>query len=189
MTEHRGRVSNGDVRLLTRSADETRGVGAAIAQTLAPGDVVALTGELGAGKTCLVQGAAAALGVKERVTSPSFLLRRDYRGTMAVIHIDVYRLDTLQEVMDIGYDEVGEPASVAFIEWGDAMAPLLPADHLEVELRLGEPAAGAGEATTPDAGADAEQRMITLRAHGDAWRRRVQGLAAALAEWRQDEDG
>lgn len=180
MTEYGARPADGGVVLHTRTPEETRRVGATIANALRPGDVIALTGELGAGKTCLVQGAAAALGVAERVTSPSFLLRRDYRGDVPVIHLDVYRLDTLSEVAGLGYDDVGEGPGVAFIEWGDAMAPLLPADHLEVELRLGDP--------TVNGDALAEERCICLRAHGDDWRRRLQVLAGALAQW-EAEDG
>jgi tRNA threonylcarbamoyladenosine biosynthesis protein TsaE len=169
------------LQLRTSTPDQTRAVGAALAELLRIGDVIALTGELGAGKTCLVQGAAEALGVAERVTSPSFLLRRDYRGRVPLIHLDVYRLDTLSEVIDLGYDEVGDGSSVALIEWGDAMGPLLPADHLEIDLRLGDPA---------DAGPGLdEERTIHVRPHGDDWRRRMEALAAAFAPWRDEEAG
>src|SRR5688572_23076479 len=91
---------------VTRSAAETRRLAATVAGALRAGDVVALTGELGAGKTCFVQGAAAALGVTERVTSPSFLLRRDYHGDLPLVHLDVYRLERLQDVIDLGIDDV-----------------------------------------------------------------------------------
>jgi tRNA threonylcarbamoyladenosine biosynthesis protein TsaE len=162
--------------LRTTGPQETRRVAAVIAEALRPGDVVSLTGELGAGKTCFVQGAAAALGVEDKVTSPSFLLRRDYEGRVPVIHVDVYRLETLQEVVDLGYADVLGDEGIAFIEWGDAMSQLLPADHLEVELRL-------GELDESEAGPD-EERHVLLHPHGDGWRRRLAALAAELAPWR-----
>ncbi|MGH8902709.1 MAG: tRNA (adenosine(37)-N6)-threonylcarbamoyltransferase complex ATPase subunit type 1 TsaE [Egibacteraceae bacterium] len=133
-----------EVRLVSRSPEQTRRIAATVAGALRLGDVVALTGELGAGKTCFVQGAAAALGVPDRVTSPSFVLRREYQGRVPVLHLDVYRLSTLQEALDIGYEEALDRDWVTFIEWGDAMSPLLPVDHLEVEFRLPEPDQGPG---------------------------------------------
>ncbi|MBW3602125.1 MAG: tRNA (adenosine(37)-N6)-threonylcarbamoyltransferase complex ATPase subunit type 1 TsaE [Actinobacteria bacterium] len=160
------------MRLTTASPAETRALGAALAGAVRPGDVVALTGELGAGKTCLVQGAAAALGVAERVTSPSFLLRREYTGRLPVVHIDVYRLETLAQVTELGYDEALEAGGVTFVEWGDAMSPLLPRDHLEVELRLASPTS------------DPDRRGVTVRAHGDDWRRRLAAIERSLERWR-----
>jgi tRNA threonylcarbamoyladenosine biosynthesis protein TsaE len=166
---------------VTTSAEETRRLAATVAGALRPGDVVALTGELGAGKTCFVQGAAAALGVQERVTSPSFLLRRDYQGQLPVVHLDVYRLERLQDVVELGIDDVLGRRGVTFIEWADAMSPLLPAGYLEVELRL----APLG---LQDAGASNEQepRRITVRPRGDDWLRRVAGLSADLVRWRAE---
>ena len=148
---------------------------ATIARALRPGDVVALTGELGAGKTCFVQGAAAALGVTDRVTSPSFMLRREYMGDVPVLHMDIYRLETLQEVIDLGYEEVFDATRVSFIEWGDAMSPLLPHDHLELEFRL-------PEVPLPLADGD-EERRILLRPRGEDWLRRLPAVAGELAPW------
>jgi tRNA threonylcarbamoyladenosine biosynthesis protein TsaE len=167
----------------TSGPADTRRLAAAVAAALRPGDVVSLTGELGAGKTCFVQGAAAALGVTDPVTSPSFLLRRDYRGDVPVLHLDVYRLETLQEVVELGYADAADRDAVVFIEWGDAMSQLLPADHLEVELRL-----GPVEALAPvEEGEADEERRVTLHAHGDDWHRRLADLAPGLAAWAVDE--
>lgn len=167
------------VELRTADADATRAVGAVVASALAPGDVVSLTGELGAGKTCFVQGAAAALGVEDRVTSPSFLLRRDYEGRVPVTHMDVYRLETLQDVLELGY---GEDGAVLFVEWGDAMRPLLPTEHLEVELSLSETETVSLVGT--DENLDAEERRIRLLGHGDGWRRRLAALEPSLRGWK-----
>ena len=161
--------------LVSRNPDETQELAATIAGALRPGDVVALTGELGAGKTCFVQGAARALGVTDRVTSPSFVLRREYEGTVPVLHMDIYRLETLQEIVDIGYEEAFDDTRVTFIEWGDAMSPLLPHDHLELEFRL-PPA-------TADVVVGEEDRRIVLRPRGEDWLRRLPDLRSSLLRW------
>lgn len=143
--------------------------------------MVALTGELGAGKTLFVQGAAHALGVEQRVTSPSFILRREYvaAGGLGIVHLDVYRLDTLAEVADLGFEEIFDATRVTFIEWGDAMSALLPPDHLEVEFRLEPPALD-----TPAEALGGEPRRIVLRPRGHDWLRRVAELTGSLAAWR-----
>lgn len=156
--------------LRTSGPEDTRALASAVAGVLEPGDVVSLTGELGAGKTCFVQGAARGLGVGGRVTSPSFLLRRDYDGRVAVLHLDVYRLDDLGEVVELGLEEAADGQRVTFVEWGDAVGPLLPPDHLEVELRT-------------DDLAEPDRRWVALVAHGDGWRRRLDAMTARLAPW------
>src|SRR2546423_14082268 len=94
------------LRLLTTSAEETRKVGGAVAGLLRDGDLVSLTGDLGAGKPTLVRGACRALGVTEPVVSPTFTLVREYRGARPIHHMDVYRLERLQDVIDLGFDEM-----------------------------------------------------------------------------------
>jgi tRNA threonylcarbamoyladenosine biosynthesis protein TsaE len=195
--------------LTTTGADDTRRLAATVAGALRIGDVVSLTGELGAGKTCFVQGAAAALGVAERVTSPTVLLRREYDGRVPILHLDVDRLDTRQEAAELGLDEVHR--CVTFIEWGDAMQPLLPADHLEVEFSSPtEPSVGRRESTVSgttnlvepgsaafqvppseggddpaDVGGD-ERRRVVLRPRGADWKRRIVSLAVDCGPWRGD---
>lgn len=172
-----------ELHLRTSGPSETRAVAGTIARALRPGDVVALTGELGAGKTCFVQGAASSLGVAERVTSPSFVLRREYRGRIPMIHLDIYRLETLAEVVDLGFEEIFDPDRVTFIEWGDAMSPLLPADYLEVELLLAEPTEGPAGEQAPVSSDGAEPRRLIVRARGSGWRRRLAALEGALQPW------
>lgn len=159
---------------ISRSAEDTRAIGEGVASCLRAGDVVALSGDLGAGKTCLVQGAARALGVTGRVTSPSFVLLREYQGSaMPVLHLDVYRLEQLQELIDLGYEEFLDPRWVVFIEWGDAVAPLLPEERLEIEITH----------------AAEEDRRITLRAGGPAWERRLAAVAERTAAWEEPAEG
>jgi tRNA threonylcarbamoyladenosine biosynthesis protein TsaE len=184
-------VLNRELELSTTGATDTRRLAATVARALRVGDVVSLTGELGAGKTCFVQGAATALGVTERVTSPTFLLRRDYQGRVPIVHLDVYRLDTLQEASELGLDEA--TTSVTFIEWGDAMQPLLPADHLEIAFSAPEPDLdmGEGEGERQRAGGRGaagpdETRRIVLRPRGADWKRRIVSLAVDCAPWRSD---
>jgi tRNA threonylcarbamoyladenosine biosynthesis protein TsaE len=151
------------------TADDTRAIGHAIGALLRRGDVVALGGELGAGKTTLVQGAGGALGVSERVLSPTFTLVREYRGTvLPVYHVDVYRLKRLQDVLDLGFEEMTDGSGVTFVEWGDAIEALLPESHLQISLR------------TEDVN---EERWITVEASGPAWSERWERLESALERW------
>lgn len=124
-----------ELTLISSGPEQTRAIARAVARALRPGDVVSLSGDLGAGKTVFVQGAAEALGVRDRVTSPSFVLVREYAGDLPVRHADAYRLNSIQELMDLGYEELFAPDRVLFIEWGDAVAAALPDDRLEIEIR------------------------------------------------------
>jgi tRNA threonylcarbamoyladenosine biosynthesis protein TsaE len=153
--------------VISRAPDETRKVGAALAELLVPGDVVSLTGDLGAGKTAFVQGAARALGVQEPVTSPTFVLVRQYRGDVPVHHVDVYRLDRVQEVLDLGFEDLLDPSGVVFVEWGDAVDALLPDDHLRVEI------------TTDD-----DARRLSFAGRGSRWAGRWERLEGVLVPWR-----
>jgi tRNA threonylcarbamoyladenosine biosynthesis protein TsaE len=121
--------------LLLSSPDKTESFGYAIGQVLRGGEVLALIGELGAGKTALVRGVVAGLGVPAAsVTSPTFLLVHEYQGRLPVIHIDLYRLQTAEEAESIGLsDYLTDDAAVA-IEWADRFPQLLPDDRLEVRL-------------------------------------------------------
>ena len=127
------------IELETATAERTRDLGAALATLLQPRDTVLLTGDLGAGKTTLVQGVGRGLGVEDHVASPTFTLVKEYTGRLDVAHVDVYRLERVQDVVDLGLDEIGGPDRVLLVEWGDAVQDLLPEDRLRVELTT-EPA-------------------------------------------------
>lgn len=120
--------------VVSNSAEETRILGACLAPVLLPGDVVSLSGDLGAGKTVLVQGVCAALGYQGRVTSPTFTLVHEYAARYPVVHMDIYRLDSYQEVLDLGFEELVGPHSIALVEWGEAVSPLLPKRSLDVAI-------------------------------------------------------
>jgi tRNA threonylcarbamoyladenosine biosynthesis protein TsaE len=161
-----------DLVLTARTADDTRALAAAVAPLLRARDALLLTGELGAGKTTFVQGLAAGLGVEEHVASPTFTLIREYRGRLPVAHVDVYRLDRIQDVVDLALDEVADGDAVLVVEWGDAVDELLPEERLRVEL------------TTTDVTGVDETRRIAVRAKGRSWAGRWSDLVAALAPWR-----
>ena len=133
------------------------------------GDVVVLSGDLGAGKTVLAKGIAPpGLGVTEPVVSPTFTIVREYEGDVPLLHLDVYRLDHLQEVIDLGLDELLDGHAVTVVEWGEAVSALLPPDRLEVVLTV-----------PPPEEADDDTRVIEL--HGAAsWAVRVRAHSAAV---------
>ena len=157
---------------ITSAVDATQELGAAIAELARPDDIILLAGELGAGKTALVQGFARGLGITEQVTSPTFMLARQHEGGRLVLHhIDVYRLEQMQEVFDVGLPELLDEGGVTVIEWGDAIAPALPADYLEVRLRFGE-----GD----------DDRIIDVHPVGARWSARSRALSQALSTWAKE---
>jgi tRNA threonylcarbamoyladenosine biosynthesis protein TsaE len=115
-------------RFVTRSEAETLGLAAEFACMLRPGDVVALVGDLGSGKTVFTKGVAAGLGVCNTVTSPTFTLIQEYRGRIPLHHMDLYRLRDIREILDIGVDEYFFSDGVCLIEWAEKLGDRLP-DH------------------------------------------------------------
>jgi tRNA threonylcarbamoyladenosine biosynthesis protein TsaE len=158
----------------TTSVTQTRSLAAAIAELARPGDLILLVGDLGAGKTAFVQGFGAALGVHEPITSPTFTLARQYQGRLELNHLDVYRLEQLEETLDLGLQELLDGPTVTLIEWGDTIVPVLPADYLEVRLTY-----GAGD----------DDRLVQVRSVGTSWGARARALGAALGTWMIDDTG
>ena len=161
------------IEIETKTADETREVGEALASMLQPRDTVVLTGDLGAGKTTLVQGIGRGLGVEDHVASPTFTLVREYTGRLDIAHVDVYRLERVQDVVDLALDELGGPDRVLLIEWGDAVSDLVPEDRLRVEL-------------TTDR-ADSDTRRIVMTQHGRSWAVRWERLEQVLDPFRSPD--
>ncbi len=129
----------------SHSPEATRRIGAQLAEKLERGSVVAVRGDLGAGKTCIIQGVCQALAVRDYVTSPTFILINEYRGVLRgepidVHHIDLYRLRSVAELEDLGIDEYLYGRGICLIEWPELAAGLLPRRHLEVELAVDGPA-------------------------------------------------
>lgn len=123
---------------VTESAEETRTLGRSFAGSLNPGDVVAMVGTLGSGKTQFVSGACEALGVTGHVSSPTFTLINEYAGgRLPVVHIDLYRIRSNRELFDLGIEEYYDGRHVCFIEWADQGVPILPPECYEVTMRHG----------------------------------------------------
>jgi tRNA threonylcarbamoyladenosine biosynthesis protein TsaE len=119
----------------TKDAEETRALGERLASQLRPGDVVALIGDLGSGKTTLAQGICRGLGVKEIVNSPSYTIVNEYDGRYPVYHLDCYRLEGREDLLGLGYEEYFYGEGICIIEWAERAADLLPSRHIEVRLR------------------------------------------------------
>jgi tRNA threonylcarbamoyladenosine biosynthesis protein TsaE len=118
--------------------EDTEALGSRLAASLRPDDVIVLAGGLGAGKTLFTKGLATGLGIDEPVVSPSFVLVREYRGGFTpVIHVDVYRLGSINEFEDLDVFEAAKDG-VLVIEWGSAVESVLPRDHLRVEFEVGD---------------------------------------------------
>jgi tRNA threonylcarbamoyladenosine biosynthesis protein TsaE len=120
--------------LISHSPEETQAIGERLGARLTPGSVVACTGELGAGKTCFLQGLARGLGVTADVTSPTFVLINQYRGRHPVYHLDAYRTGSLIELIDLGIEEMLHGDGVTVVEWADKLLPLLPARTIRVHI-------------------------------------------------------
>jgi tRNA threonylcarbamoyladenosine biosynthesis protein TsaE len=152
--------------IVAASADETREIARSLAELLRPGDVVLLSGGLGAGKTTFAQGLAAGLGVQDAVVSPTFTLAREYEGRLPLVHVDLYRLETEHEVLDLGLDDLVGDDGVLVVEWGDAAAAALGAERLEVRLVMVS---------------EADDREISMAPVGASWRDRSDAITALTA--------
>ena len=163
------------IALRTTSAAATRDLAAGLAEVLVAGDLLLLSGDLGAGKTAFAQGLGRGLGVESPITSPTFTLASRYQGTDLLLHhLDVYRLEGLGEVADLDLPELLEDEAVVAIEWGEAILPALPAEHLEVRLVW--------------EGLD-DERTITLVPMGARWRARQAALTRVSAPWADPSAG
>jgi len=127
--------------VISKSEKETVELGSKIGKRLRPGDLVALSGDLGAGKTTLVKGIAKALKVKnyKYVNSPSFVLVKEYKGKIPLYHFDIYRLNNLKDIEDIGYEDYLGGKGVVVIEWAKKMSRILPKRHLDIVLKIRGP--------------------------------------------------
>lgn len=152
--------------VLSRSPAETEGLARAVAPVLQAGDIVVLTGELGAGKTTFARGLAEGLGATGPVVSPTFTLAREYHGRLPILHVDLYRLDRAQEVIDLGLEDLAGDDAVIVVEWGDIASAYLPGDD-RLEVRIDRSAG------------DDDERLVTLTPTGPSWAARARSLGEA----------
>ncbi len=127
------------MKLISHSPEETRAIGARLADRLQGGEVVAFTGDLGAGKTAFVSGMAEALGVEDRVTSPTFTIVNEYEGgRLPLFHFDMYRLGSADELFHIGWEDYLARNGVCAVEWSENVAGAIEGDAIRVSITRGE---------------------------------------------------
>jgi tRNA threonylcarbamoyladenosine biosynthesis protein TsaE len=122
------------IEIITSSPEETREFGRRIGELVQPGDTILLVGELGSGKTCLTQGIATGLGIKEHALSPTFVIMREMHGRLPLYHMDLYRLDRIEETGDLGLDDYFYGRGLCVVEWAEKAMALMPPDHLLIEI-------------------------------------------------------
>ncbi len=142
-------MENRNQTLKTESPEETQILGEKLGKTLKQGDVIALVGDLGTGKTCLTQGIARGIGIApgEVVNSPSYILINEYNGVMPIYHIDLYRLENSEEIAELGLSEYIEGDGVCIIEWAERMADTLPDTCIKIHITLADANASFGGET------------------------------------------
>lgn len=137
--------------IISESEEDTDLFGQKIGEIVEPGQVILLAGELGAGKTLMTQGICKGLGVDEDVTSPTYRLINEYEGDLPVYHMDLYRLDDVEDLYELGFEEYVERDGVIIVEWPDLAYDLLPPDFVYIKIYI-----------TGD-----NQREINLEAEGE----------------------
>ena len=159
---------------VTSAVAHTQELARSLSGICGPGDVIVLAGEMGAGKTAFAQGFALGLGITEQVTSPTFTIVREYAGPrLALHHLDVYRLDQIREVTELGVSEMLDEDAVMLVEWGDAVLPALGDQYLEIRITF-----GSGD----------DDRELVLAPRGNRWSARARTLAEAVAPWRRHDE-
>ena len=158
----------------TFSVEETRSLASLLSKVFQAGDVVVLSGDLGAGKTAFTQGLGLGLGVEHPVTSPTFTLANKYEGEITLNHLDVYRLEHFQEVEELGLSELIDSNSLTVIEWGTVISSVLTEGYLEISLSLGE---------------SLDERTIEFRLIGQQWVGRESELVSLVSSFSKESRG
>jgi len=124
-----------NLTIITKSPEKTKNLGKEVGKLAKPGDLLAFYGELGAGKTCFIQGISQELKVKDYVTSPSFTIVNEYQGKIPIYHFDLFRLNA-EEILELGYEEYFYGKGLAVIEWAEKIEQLLPKEHLKIDIKF-----------------------------------------------------
>ena len=155
------------LKLASNSPEQTQNLGRLLGKLAQAGDIFLLTGNLGSGKTCLTQGIAWGLGVKEYAMSPSFVLVREYYGRLPLYHIDLYRLDHIEEIVDLGLEEYLEGNGICVIEWAEKGKAVLPGDSLLINLSY----------------TSESDRDLSLKPNGERYMELMGSLSEELKTW------
>ena len=153
--------------LVSHSPEQTQRLGRRLGKLAQAGDVFLLTGNLGSGKTCLTQGIAWGLGVKEYAFSPSFVLVREYYGRLPLYHVDLYRLERIEEIVDLRLEEYLYSQGLCVIEWAEKGMEVMPAAHLLIKLDYILPT----------------ERSLSLEPEGDHYQQLLELLEKELETW------
>ena len=156
------------MHLTSSSPERTQEVGRLLGEGAEPGDAFLLTGPLGAGKTCLTQGIAWGLGVEGYARSPTFVMVTQYRGRLTMHHIDLFRIQDLEEALDLGLEEYLAGECVCVVEWADRASSIFPEDSLWIALEYG---------------AEETERLITVSAKNGLSGPRLEQLKEISAKW------
>ena len=149
-----------NLTIITKSSEETKNLGEELSKFTKPGDLLAFYGELGAGKTCFIQGISRGLKVKDYVTSPSFTIINEYQGKIPIYHFDLFRLDNAEEIIELGYNEYFYGEGLTVIEWAGKIEQLLPKEHLKIKIKF----------------KDRYQRKISFISQGDRFKKFLEEL-------------
>jgi len=125
-----------NLTIITKSPEETKKLGEEVGKLTKPGDLLAFYGELGAGKTCFIQGISHNLEVKDYVTSPSFTIINEYQGKVPIYHFDLFRLNNVEEISELGYEEYFHGDALTVIEWAGKIEHFLPKEHLKIDIKF-----------------------------------------------------
>lgn len=168
LTSNMSDVRTPDFVIATSSASHTAGLAESLADGARAGDLIVLAGDLGAGKTTFSKGFGLGLGVEATITSPTFTLAREYQGAgLLMHHLDVYRIEQLEEVLDLALPELVESGGVVLVEWGDTITAALQPNYLEIHIEFGE-----GD----------DDRLIALHLVGTSWHGRKRSIEQAIAK-------
>jgi len=155
------------LQFISHSPEQTQYLGKYLGKLVQAGDAFLLTGNLGSGKTCLTQGIAWGLGVEEYAFSPSFVLVREYHGRLPLYHIDLYRLDQLEEILALMLEEYLYGEGLCVIEWAEKGIDVMPKEHLLIKLAYVSPT----------------ERSLDLEPAGEHYEQLVESLKEELKTW------
>jgi tRNA threonylcarbamoyladenosine biosynthesis protein TsaE len=154
-------------QLVSHSPEQTQSLGMSLGKLAQAGDVYLLTGNLGSGKTCLTQGIAWGLGVKEYAFSPSFVIVREYHGRLPLYHIDLYRLDRIEEIIDLVLEEYFYGDGICVVEWAEKGMDVMPQENLLIKINY---------ISTTD-------RSLDVEANGEPYAQLLESLKKELKKW------
>lgn len=149
------------VRIVLKGLKETEEFGEKLGSILKPGDIISLTGDLGAGKTTLTKSIGKGLGVEDYITSPTFTLINEYKGRLNLYHFDVYRLEGPIDLYDLGFEEYIYSNGVSIIEWGDKIEEILPEERINIQI---------------EKSVELDERIIYLYGEGERFKQLIKEL-------------